>query len=330
MTSCFFAKTSDKKGVFLRMTHPKLESLLDTINRVIVGKEDQVRLLLTAMLARGHVLLEDLPGMGKTVLAKTLAQAIGGTYNRVQFTADLLPSDVVGLHVFNPRTNEFELRRGPVFADVLLADEINRATPRTQSGLLECMEERQVTIEGVTLPLPSSLLVIATQNPIESEGTYPLPEAQLDRFLFRLALGYGSREDAREILRRFRGQSPLEQVHAVVSPDEIAALQRETTAIHVSPAVEEYVIDLTEATRNHRSVEVGLSPRAMLALLRSAQAAALLDGRSYVLPDDVKQVFPPLAVHRIRLSMEAELHVTEQEVIQELLREVHAPVEEGV
>ncbi|MCK9905354.1 AAA family ATPase, partial [Frankia sp. Cpl3] len=167
--------------------------LIETVNRVIVGKETQVRLLVAAMLARGHVLLEDLPGMGKTVLAKTLAQAIGGSFNRLQFTSDLLPSDVVGLHYFNPKTSEFELRRGPVFTDVLLTDEINRATPRTQSGLLECMEERQATIEGVTLPIPSTLFVMATQNPIESEGTYPLPEAQLDRFLFRLSLGYGSR-----------------------------------------------------------------------------------------------------------------------------------------
>ncbi|USG66282.1 MoxR family ATPase [Brevibacillus ruminantium] len=312
------------------MTHPKLQLLLDTINRVIVGKEEQVRLLLTAMLARGHILLEDLPGMGKTVLAKTLAQAIGGTYNRVQFTADLLPSDVVGLHVFNPQSHSFELRRGPVFADVLLADEINRATPRTQSGLLECMEERQVTIEGVTLPLPASLLVIATQNPIESEGTYPLPEAQLDRFLFRLSLGYGTREDAREILRRFRGQSPLERVQAIVTPDEIAQMQLETTTVHVSPAVEDYVINLTEATRHHRAIDIGISPRAMLALLRSSQAAAYLDGRTYVLPDDVKQVFTPLAVHRVRLSLEAELHTTEQEVIREILKEVPAPVEKGV
>ncbi|MGQ7280599.1 AAA family ATPase [Brevibacillus thermoruber] len=312
------------------MTHRPLDTLLESVNRVIVGKEPQIRLLVTALLARGHVLLEDLPGMGKTVLAKTLAQAIGGTYNRVQFTADLLPSDVVGLHVFNQRTGAFELRRGPVFADVLLADEINRATPRTQSGLLECMEERQVTIEGVTLPLPPTLLVIATQNPIESEGTYPLPEAQLDRFLFRLSLGYGSREDAREILRRFRTGSPLEQVEPVISVDEIAAMQRDVTAVHVSPAVEEYIIDLTEATRRHRSVETGLSPRAMLALLRSAQAAAYLDGRTYVLPDDVKAVFPALSVHRIRLSMEAELHVTEQEVIDDILKSVATPVEEGV
>lgn len=312
------------------MTHPALDSLLTSVNRVIVGKEDQVRLLVTALLARGHVLLEDLPGMGKTVLAKTLAQAIGGTYNRLQFTADLLPSDVVGLHVFNQRTSEFELRKGPVFADVLLADEINRATPRTQSGLLECMEERQVTIEGVTLPLPSTMLVIATQNPIESEGTYPLPEAQLDRFLFRLSLGYGTREDAKEILRRFRSTSPLETVQPVISVEQIAALQKEVTAVHVSQAVEDYVIDLTESTRSHRSVDVGISPRAMLALLRAAQAYAFVSGRAYVLPDDVKAVFPSLAVHRIRLSMEAELHVTEQEVVAQIMSSVPAPVEESV
>ncbi|QRG68102.1 AAA family ATPase [Brevibacillus choshinensis] len=312
------------------MAQSTLEHLIASMNRVIVGKEDQIRLLVTALLARGHVLLEDLPGMGKTVLAKTLAQAIGGTYNRLQFTADLLPSDVIGLHVYNQRTQEFELRKGPVFADVLLADEINRATPRTQSGLLESMEERQVTIEGITLPLPSSMLVIATQNPIESEGTYPLPEAQLDRFLFKLSLGYGTQEDAREILRRFRSESPLEKIEPVISTSEIAALQREVTLVHVSKAVEDYIIDLTEATRTHRSVEVGISPRAMLALLRSAQAAAFLAGRTYVLPDDVKGVFPSLATHRIRLSMEAELHVTESEVTQQILQSVPVPVEESV
>ncbi|ATF10960.1 MoxR family ATPase [Brevibacillus sp. HB1.1] len=312
------------------MTHPTLDNLQHVISSVIVGKESQIRLLVTALLARGHVLLEDLPGMGKTVLAKTLAQAIGGSYNRLQFTADLLPSDVVGLHVFNQRTSEFELRKGPVFADVLLADEINRATPRTQSGLLECMEERQVTIEGVTLPLPSTMLVIATQNPIESEGTYPLPEAQLDRFLFKLSLGYGTREDAKEILRRFRSGSPLEAVEPVITVEQIAALQREVTTVHVSQPVEDYIIDLTEATRQHRSVEVGISPRAMLALLRSAQAYAFVSGRTYVLPDDVKVVFPSLAAHRIRLSMEAELHVTEQEVVEQILTSVPAPVEESV
>ncbi|GIO09287.1 magnesium chelatase [Brevibacillus reuszeri] len=312
------------------MAHPSLDSLLTTVNQVIVGKEKQIRLLVTALLARGHVLLEDLPGMGKTVLAKTLAQAIGGSYNRLQFTADLLPSDVVGLHVFNQRTSEFELRKGPVFADVLLADEINRATPRTQSGLLECMEERQVTIEGITLPLPQTLLVIATQNPIESEGTYPLPEAQLDRFLFKLSLGYGSRADSKEILKRFRSESPLEHVQPVITVEQIAALQKEVAAVHVSQAVEDYVIDLTEATRTHRSVEIGISPRAMLALLRSAQAFAFLAGRSYVLPDDVKEVFPSLTTHRIRLSIEAELHVTEQEVVEQILTSVPAPVEESV
>ncbi|MGE7273821.1 AAA family ATPase [Brevibacillus panacihumi] len=312
------------------MPQSSLHTLLDTVNRVIVGKDKQIRLLVTALLARGHVLLEDLPGMGKTVLAKTLAQSIGGTYNRVQFTADLLPSDIVGLHVFNQRSNDFELRKGPVFADILLADEINRATPRTQSGLLECMEERQVSIEGVTLPLSPAMLVIATQNPIESEGTYPLPEAQLDRFLFKISLGYGNREDSREILRRFRSQSPLEAIQPVISVDEIVALQQEVTKVHVSTTVEEYVIDLTEATRDNRSIEVGISPRAMLALVRCAQASAFLDGRSFVLPDDVKHVFPSLATHRIRLSMEAELHVTEEEVIAEILKTVPTPVEESV
>ncbi|MGO0062754.1 AAA family ATPase [Brevibacillus fluminis] len=308
----------------------KVQQLLHSINRVIVGKETEVRLLIAGLLARGHVLLEDLPGMGKTVLAKTLAQSIGGAFQRLQFTADLLPSDVVGLHFFNPKTGDFELRRGPVFADVLLADEINRATPRTQSGLLECMEERQATIEGVSLPLPEAFFVIATQNPIESEGTYPLPEAQLDRFLFRLSLGYGTRADSLAIMRRFRTDSPLDDIEPVLGAQDIIQMQKEVRRVHVSEAVENYIIDLTEASRTHSSIEVGISPRAMLALVHASQALAYIDGRSFVLPDDVKLAVPPLFTHRIRLTMEAELLQTERDVVQELLQSVPAPVETGV
>lgn len=312
------------------MQQDKIQKLLETINTVVVGKEKEVRLLVAGLLARGHVLLEDLPGMGKTVLAKTLAQTIGGAFQRLQFTADLLPSDVVGLHYFNPKTSDFELRRGPVFTDVLLADEINRATPRTQSGLLECMEERQTSIEGTSLTLSPAFFVIATQNPIESEGTYPLPEAQLDRFLFRLSLGYGTRSDSLEMMRRFRNDSPLNQVSAVVTIEEILFMQQEVRQVHVSEAVETYIIDLTEASRTHPSIEIGISPRAMLSLVRAAQAVAYVEGRNYVLPDDVKLVVPPLFTHRIRLTMEAELLLMESDVVHELLLLVPAPVEEGV
>lgn len=312
------------------MSHQKLNALVETINQVIVGKDEQVKLLVTALLAKGHVLLEDLPGMGKTVLAKTLAKTIGGSFNRLQFTSDLLPSDVVGMHYFNPKNGEFELRRGPVFADVLLADEINRATPRTQSGLLECMEERQATIEGITLPLSPTFFVMATQNPIESEGTYPLPEAQLDRFLFKISLGYGTREDSREILRRFRVDETVAPVESALSVEEIAALQKEVQEIHVSDAIEDYILDLTEASRQHKSIEIGISPRAMLALVRASQAYAFVEGRTFVLPDDVKKIVPALFTHRIVLTMEAELHVTESEIVQEILQTVPTPVEEGV
>lgn len=312
------------------MSQQNIQTLVQTINRVIVGKEEQINLLVTALLARGHVLLEDLPGMGKTVLAKTLAKAIGGSFNRLQFTSDLLPSDVVGLHYFNPKNGEFELRKGPVFAEILLADEINRATPRTQSGLLECMEERQATIEGITLPISPAFFVIATQNPIESEGTYPLPEAQLDRFLFRLSLGYGNRDDAREILRRFRVDQEVDPVEPVLTIKQITQMQAEVQKVHVSEAIEDYILDLTEATREHKSVEVGISPRAMLALVRASQAYAYVQGRNFVLPDDVKKVVPALFTHRLVLTMEAELHVTEAEIINDILQTIPAPVEEGV
>ncbi|WP_232700150.1 AAA family ATPase [Brevibacillus daliensis] len=308
----------------------KIQKLLNTINSVIVGKEEQVQLVVAGMLARGHILLEDLPGMGKTVLARTLSQAIGGEFNRLQFTADLLPSDVVGLHYFNPKLSEFELRKGPVFADVLLADEINRATPRTQSGLLECMEERQATIEGISLSLSPQFFVIATQNPIESEGTYPLPEAQLDRFLFRISLGYGTREDSLAMMRRFRIDSPLDKIEPVLQLEDLATMQEEVRHIHVSEAVEQYIIDLTEASRHHASVEIGISPRAMLALVRASQAIAYVQGRNYVLPDDVKKVVPPILTHRIRLTMEAELILTESDVVMEIIQSVPSPVEESV
>jgi MoxR-like ATPase len=304
------------------------ERAAGNIERVIVGKRDVIDLLLVALLCEGHVLIEDVPGTGKTMLAKSLARTLDCSFRRIQFTPDLLPSDVTGVSFFNQRVQDFEFRPGPIFAQVVLADEINRATPRTQSALLECMEERQVSLEGETRPLPRPFLVLATQNPIELEGTFPLPEAQLDRFLLRLSVGYPAESDEKAIVQRFRGGSPLDELPSVVGTAELLAMQRAVRDVHVAAAVEEYVVRLVRASRLHASLELGASPRATLALYRCAQALAALRGRGYVLPDDVKALAPAVLTHRVIASAQARLRGrTAAEVIAELLSTVPVPVE---
>jgi MoxR-like ATPase len=279
----------------------------DTVGRVIVGKDEAVSLLLVALLCEGHVVIEDVPGVGKTTLAKALARALDLSFQRIQFTPDLLPSDVTGVSYFNQRTQEFQFRPGPVFANIVLADEINRATPRTQSALLEAMEERQVTVDGETRPLPRPFCVLATENPIELAGTFPLPEAQLDRFLLRLTLGYPSRDEEREIARRFHGTSPLADLTPVLTIADLTRLAHLCRQVHVSDAVESYLVDLVRATRATDGVLLGASPRATLALYRTGQALAAVEGRRYVLPDDIKRLAGPVLAHRLVLSAESRL-----------------------
>jgi MoxR-like ATPase len=303
------------------------QKLVANIEKVIIGKRQPVTLTLVAALCEGHVLLEDVPGVAKTMLARALARSIGCTFKRLQCTPDLLPTDVTGVSVFNPKTTEFEFRPGPIFAQIVLADEINRATPRTQSALLEAMAERRVTVDGQTYALKPPFLVIATQNPIDHEGTFPLPEAQLDRFLIRLGLGYPGLEEEGKMLQRLQKSHPIEEIGPVATAAELIAAQEAVREVFVDDKVRKYVLDLVHATRQHEDVALGGSPRASIALFRTAQALAAVQGRNYVLPDDVKKMAHPVLGHRIILKPESRLRkLTPAAVLNEILMDVSVPV----
>ena len=281
--------------------------LIENVENVIVGKRPAIELIVIALLCEGHVLIEDVPGSGKTMLARSVATSLGISFKRIQCTPDLLPNDVTGVSIFNQKNGEFEFKPGPIFVNILLADEINRATPRTQSALLEAMQEQQVTVDGVTRDLPRPFLVMATQNPIEYEGTFPLPEAQLDRFLMRLSLGYPSRMDERQILINLRREHPITKIDKVVDGHELPALQKRVWDVNVDDTLQDYIVSLADATRNHPDLSLGVSSRGSLALLKAAQALAAIRGRDYVIPEDIKTLVPLTLAHRLILKPEAEL-----------------------
>jgi MoxR-like ATPase len=302
------------------------ERIIENIEKVIIGKRNTIELAVIGLLCQGHLLIEDVPGVGKTMLARSLARSLGCTFSRIQFTPDMLPSDVTGVSIFNQVSREFEFRPGPVMAQIVLADEINRATPKTQAALLEAMEERQVTVDGVTRPLPRPFMVLATQNPIEYEGTFPLPEAQVDRFLMRLRLGYPSMVDEVRVLERQQFHHPFADLDRVVSVEEMIQAQEAIKEIYVSPALKRYIVDLNHQTRQHSEVYLGSSPRGSLALYRAAQARAAISGRDYVLPDDVKELAIPTIAHRVILGPGARLRdLSAEQVVEEILNSVPVP-----
>jgi MoxR-like ATPase len=302
------------------------QRITENIERVIVGKPEAIRLTLLGLLAQGHILIEDVPGTGKTVLAKSLARSIGGSFNRIQFTPDMLPSDVTGVSIFNQQNRAFEFRPGPVLAQIVLIDEINRATPKTQAALLEVMEERQVTVDGVTYPMPAPFIVLATQNPIEYEGTFPLPEAQLDRFFMRISLGYPLTADEIRMMEGQQIQHPLETLGPVASVDEVMEAQRQVRQVRMVDELKRYILELVTATRKHHEVYLGASPRGSLTLFRASQAYAALSGRDYVLPDDIKAIAVPALAHRMIIGSAARIReVDARMIVQEVIGATPVP-----
>jgi len=304
------------------------EKIRDNIGKVIIGKEDNIDKIVTAFITSGHVLLEDVPGLGKTKLAKSLAKTMNCSFKRIQFTPDLLPSDLTGIYFYNQKDYEFEFRQGPLLSQIVLADEINRATPRTQSALLECMEERQITVEGHTIELNKPFFVIATQNPVEQFGTFPLPEAQLDRFFMKLSMGYPNYNEEKNMMNRFMESDPLNDLHSVITMEEIEYVQNNYSKVHVSEEIKEYILNIVIATRKHKSIELGCSPRATLNLMKGCQAYAAINGRDYVIPEDVKILAPSIMSHRIILRNEINIDDNKTEkLINDILNNIEAPLE---
>ena len=303
-----------------------VQRVVANVERVIVGKADSVAFSLIAVICHGHILIEDVPGVGKTVLTKAIARSIGCTFKRIQFTPDLLPSDVSGVSIYNQKTGNFEFRPGPVMAQIVLADEINRATPKTQSALLEAMEEAQVTVDGVSHRLPEPFMVMATQNPIEYEGTFPLPEAQLDRFMMNISLGYPKVADEINILDSHQHHHPLEDLAQIMTAEELVHIQQQIRAIHVDPSIREYIVAIANATRNHQNIYLGVSPRGSLALFRASQALAAMRGRGYVIPDDIKLLAKPTLAHRIIVTPAARVRaITSTNILDEILQSIPVP-----